>query len=98
MTATNYFLFGGMTGEKGQFTCPNALTSPGDFPTESERCTFLAPQEAKDCDDLKDVTGLTMIWDGLAGVNIVTAYDEEFPNVNPGDIITFRADTRRHRQ
>ena len=58
-------------------------------------CAILTSMEpeVQTCSDLKDVTGLTMIWDGLDGVNIQTALNEEFPNVNRGDIITFRAES-----
>jgi hypothetical protein len=41
------------------------------------------------CKDLKDVTGLRMIWDGPNGVTVSTELGQTFNGVNNGDVIMF---------
>ena len=50
-------------------------------------------QAMETCSNLKEVTKLTMIWNGTSGVNITTALDEIIPNVNQGDVVEFNATT-----
>ena len=86
----NDFIFGGMTGQNGQFTCPQAQAS-GGFPTESVQCEFTPQEEAASCDALKDVNQLTMVWDGPDGVNMTTELGQVINGVNHGDVVVFEA-------
>jgi len=95
-TASSYvndFLFGGMGGENGEFTCPDAVIMSSDLPTEPNMCTFVPPQEAASCYELKDVTELTMVWNGDDPVNVTTYFGETFNNVQKNESITFAANT-----
>ena len=87
----NDFLFGGMTGENGQFICPEAQSISSALPTESTECSFAPKQDS--CDDLKDVTELTMIWSGESGVNVYTPLGQTFLNVTKGQVVKFAANT-----
>jgi hypothetical protein len=51
----------------------------------------VAPVEPVSCKDIKDLTGLSMVWDGPSGVNITTAAGEVFENVQNGNRISFAA-------
>ena len=47
------------------------------------------PPPPVSCSDIKDITELSMVWDGLNGVDITTATGQFFPNVQNGNQITF---------
>ena len=87
----NSFLFGGMTGEQGQFTCPQALPDPNEFPTELEQCSFTPAAEAASCDALKSVSQLTMVWDGADNVTMTTELGQVITDVDHGDVVVFEA-------
>ena len=89
----NQWIFAGMTGEKGQFTCPIAQPDPSGFPRETEECVFTprpAPG-ASTCKDIKKITALSMIWDGPSGINIAVEDGETISGIQNGDLVTFSA-------
>jgi hypothetical protein len=43
------------------------------------------------CSDIKDLTALSMIWNGPNGVTVTTAAGEVFENIQTGNLITFQA-------
>ncbi len=51
-------------------------------------CTVLATPGGPNCSDIKDITGLSMIWDGPDGVTVSTP-SGTFSPVNKGDEISF---------
>jgi hypothetical protein len=81
----NDWLFAGMSG----ITCE--MPAPPAFPSETTACTFAPETQAQTCDDIKDLTALTMVWNGPSGVNVSTPLNEAFSNVQNGDAITFLA-------
>lgn len=62
-------------------------TPPEPFPTETEECEFTPQPEGGNCDDIKDITALTLIWDGPDGVNIASEIGQVINGINKGDII-----------
>ncbi|WP_371375149.1 hypothetical protein [Thalassotalea aquiviva] len=76
----NLFLLDGMTGETGSFAC--GLDNTGVVEPTA------APQPI-DCSDIKDITSLSMIWNGASGVDIETENGQLFSNVQNGNKITF---------
>jgi hypothetical protein len=83
----NDWEFGGMTGQKGQFTCPAAQPDPDEFPTETEQCEFTPQPEGGNCDDIKDITALTLVWDGPSGLNIVSEVGQVINDIQKGQVI-----------
>jgi hypothetical protein len=62
-------------------------TPPEPFPTETEECEFTPQPDGGNCDDIKDITGLTLVWNGPNGVNIVSEVGQVIDNIQNGDII-----------
>jgi len=83
----NLWEFGGMTGEKGQFTCPNAQPDLNGFPTETEECEFTPQPDGGNCDDIKDVTALTLVWNGPDGLDIETETGQVITGIKKGNVI-----------
>ena len=83
----NIWLFRGTNGPNGGIACPLPM-DPG-FPTETN-CEFTPVQtDVASCSDLKDVTELTMIWDGPSGVNFTTELGQTITGVANGDVVKF---------
>lgn len=83
----NLWEFGGMTGEKGQFTCPDAQPKLNGFPIETEECEFTPQPDGGNCDDIKDITALTLVWNGPSGLNIESEVGQVINGINNGDVI-----------
>jgi hypothetical protein len=64
---------------------------PGDFPTETEECVFTPQAEAANCDALKDVNQLTMVWNGADNVTMTTELGQVITGVDNGDVVVFEA-------
>ena len=50
------------------------------------------PKDPVSCKDIKELTQLSLIWDGANGVDVITDLGERFTNVNKGNKITFHVD------
>ena len=60
--------------------------------SDSVEVTVRQPKDPVSCKDIKDLTQLSMVWDGANGVNITTDLGQVFTNVNRGNKITFDVD------
>ena len=89
LSGGNIWLFRGTATLAGEgISCP--LPSPPGFPMETENCEFTPAQpDVASCSALKDVTELTMIWNGPDGVNFSTALGQLITGVNNGDVVKF---------
>jgi hypothetical protein len=56
-----------------------------------KRIEPVVPATPVSCSDIKDLTALSMIWNGPNGVTVTTAAGEVFENIQTGNLITFQA-------
>jgi hypothetical protein len=59
--------------------------------SDSVKVKRIEPVIPVSCSDIKDLTALTMVWNGPSGVTVTTAAGEVFENVQNGNQITFQA-------
>jgi hypothetical protein len=57
--------------------------------SDSIDISVVPPQDPISCKDIKDITSMSMIWNGPDGVDIETATGQMFTGVNNGNQITF---------
>jgi hypothetical protein len=71
-----------VTAENGAF-CGDASATVTRVPP---------PPAPVSCSDIKELTELSMVWDGVNGVTVTTGMGEVFENLQTGNQITFKVD------
>ena len=81
-TVNRVDVFGNILGQSGA-TCTA---------TDSVEVTVEEPVIPTTCKDIKDITQLTMVWNGPDGVNVVTENGQAFNDLISGNQITFNVE------
>jgi uncharacterized repeat protein (TIGR01451 family) len=87
LPAGKFWAFRGSDGPDGGIRC--AIPAPPGFPSESAECTFTPEPQAQSCAEIKDLTALTMVWEGPSGVELRVRATGETIAMENGEVVTF---------